>query len=505
MIFNAIKLDDNDNVAIAVKDINAGDTLHGSIKALENIPAGYKALIYPIKKDEPIVKYNTCIGYASADFPAGTMMHSHNILFNPINKFENIGADVNRVEFLPPAQKATFQGIVRADARVATRNYIGVFVSSNCSATVARNICSYFTSEIMDKYENIDGVVPFITELGCGMELTGEPMDLLQRTMAGYIRHPNIAASVVVALGCERNNIDVFFKSTGLIENKFCRRLVMQEIGGTKATIDRGIEIISNLLPDINLVKRTPVSAEHLMLALQCGGSDGFSAISANPSLGKASDLLVQNGGTAILSETPEIFGAHHTLIRRAVSSQVARKLQDRIDWWLEYTKGRDNQINGNVSPGNKKGGISNVAEKALGGVKKSGSTPLIDLYEYAYPIDKKGLVFMDTPGYDPISATGQIAGGANIMCFTTGRGSCFGAVPTPVIKLASNTSMYEMMKDDMDLNCGLVLDGKLSLDEMGEEIFQLMLRVASGEKTKSELLGVGENEFMPWPIGVFA
>jgi altronate hydrolase len=505
LLSEAIKLDKKDNVLVARKDIAAGTKVLDNITVLNDIPAGYKVAAVFIAKGDPVIKFNTIIGHATVDCPAGTLMHTHNIAHDRAVVDVSFCADVQPVDYIPKEKRATFQGIVRQDGRVATRNYIGVFIVSNCAATVARKISQHFTTQILSDYPNIDGVVPFITELGCGMELTGEPMDLLQRTMSGHIRHPNIAASLIVALGCERNNIDAFFKHEGLIENETCRRLVMQEIGGTKAAIDEGISIVSAMLPKANDVNRSTVSAEHLMLALECGGSDGFSGISANPGLGRASDLLVRNGGTVILSETPEIFGVHHTLTRRAVSPNVAQKLLDRINWWLEYSAGRDNQINGNVSPGNNMGGIANVTEKALGGVKKSGSTPMVDVYRYAEKVDKKGFVFMDTPGYDPIAATGQIAGGANIMCFTTGRGSCFGSVPTPVIKLASNTPMYEKMIGDMDINCGVVIDGEMDLDALGELIFQKILKVASGEKSKSEELGVGENEYMPWPIGVFA
>ena len=314
-----------------------------------------------------------------------------------------------------------------------------------------------------------------------------------------------MGASILVAIGCERNNIDKLMDAQGLVQNERFKRLVIQEEGGTRKSIELGIRLVKEMLPLVNDVKREPCSAEHLLVALECGGSDGFSGLSANPGLGKAMDILVKNGGGCIHSETTEVFGAEHILTRRAVSAEVGQKLVDRLNWWLKQTEGRDCQINGKVSPGNNKGGLTNVLEKSLGGVKKSGTTPLNEVYEYAYPVTTSGVCFMDTPGYDPIASTGQIAGVANLLAFTTGRGSCFGSVLVPVLKLASNTPLYEHMEEDMDINCGTVIDGTQDLESLGETILEELLEVASGKKTKSELLGVGESEFTPWPIGVFA
>jgi altronate hydrolase len=333
LLSEALRLDKKDNVLVARKDFAAGTFVLDDIVVLEDIPAGYKIAAQFIKKNDPVIKFNTVIGHAMVDCPAGTLMHIHNIAHERAVVEHEFCADVQPVDYIPQKDRATFMGIVRQNGKVATRNYIGVFIVSNCAATVARKISQHFTPEMMENYPNVDGVVPFITELGCGMELTGEPMDLLQRTMSGHIRHPNIAASLIVALGCERNNIDAFFAHEKLTESETCRRLVMQEVGGTKAAIDEGITIVSDMLPKANAIVRTPLSAEHLVLALECGGSDGFSGISANPGLGKASDLLVRNGGTVILSETPEIYGVHHTLTRRAITPEVGKKLLDRIDW----------------------------------------------------------------------------------------------------------------------------------------------------------------------------
>ena len=501
-----IRLDPADNVVVARVELPAGTQIASeSLTTLQPVPAGHKVAARDLRAGEPIRKYDTVIGYASADLPAGTWMHSHNVLFDEVEKDYAFGRDYRPTEFLPAEQRATFMGYRRADGRVATRNTIGVFITVNCSATVARRIANHFTAERLAAWPNVDAVVPFVHEQGCGMEASGEPMDLLRRTLGGYIRHPNVAGAVVVSLGCERNKLVELFAAEGLAAGKMLRTITMQEVGGTQAAIDLGIAHVTEMLAEANRSVREPCGAEHILIGMQCGGSDGFSGLSANPALGKAVDILVRHGGTAILSETSELYGVEHTLTARARTPEIGRKLIERMDWWLEYNRGRDTQINGKVSPGNVDGGLANVLEKSLGGAKKSGSSGLMAVYRYAEPVVEHGFVFMDTPGYDPVSATGQIAGGANLILFTTGRGSCFGSYPAPTIKLATNTPMFRRMQADMDVNCGQVIDGEKTLEQMGEEVFQTILRVASGERSKSELLGVGENEFVPWPIGVMS
>ncbi|MBT9778065.1 altronate dehydratase [Clostridium sp. MCC353] len=506
IISPVIRLNEQDNVVVARMDLEPGVQVPGEgFTTKTPVPAGYKVASRDIKKGEAVVKYNIRIGFAKEDTPAGVMMHSHNIVFDHGTLDYAFCRDYKPVELIPENERAVFQGIVRENGSVGTRNYIAVMADSNCSATAVRRIAAYFTPDKLKAYPNVDGVIPLVTTLGCGMEMTGEPMDLLRRTMFGYMDNPNVAGTVVVALGCERNNIYDMFEKLGLVEGPMLKKIVMQEIGGTVRAIENGIAEVYKMLPLADLAKRQTVSAEHLVLALKCGGSDGFSGLSANPALGRAVDILVKNGGTAILSETPEIFGAEHTLTCRAKTPEVAQKLLDRIDWWLEYNKGRDCQINGKVSPGNNKGGIANILEKSLGASKKGGETALNAVYLYGEKVREKGLVFMDTPGYDPVAATGQIAGGANIMAFTTGRGSCYGCVPVPSVKLASNTPMYTRMEADMDINCGVVIEGKKNLDEMGQIIFNELLETASGRKSKSEAIGVGEDEYIPWAIGVLA
>ncbi|KZD07944.1 UxaA family hydrolase [Oceanibaculum pacificum] len=502
-----IRLHADDNVVVARIPVTAGmPVVEEGFTALDDAKAGYKLAARAIAKGEPIRKYNTTIGFAAEDIPQGRMVHSHNILFQEFDRDYAYAKEYRPIELLPEAERATFMGIVRPDGRVATRNYIGIVSTVNCSATVVHGIADYFTPERLADYPNVDGVVAFAHQLGCGMELSGEPMSLLRRTMAGYIRHPNLAAAVVVGLGCERNQIAGLMLEQGLEVGDNLKTFTMQETGGTRKSIEAGIEAVKAMLPEANQVTRQPVSAAHLTVGLQCGGSDGYSGITANPALGAAADLLVRHGGTAILSETPEIYGAEHLLTRRAVDRKIGEKLIERIRWWKDdYNKGRDTQINGVVSPGNQMGGLANIFEKSLGSSMKGGTGPLMEVYRYAEPVTAKGLVFMDTPGYDPVSATGQVAGGANLIAFTTGRGSMFGAKPVPSLKLATNTPMYTRLEEDMDINCGLIMDGKASMQEMGERIFQLLLDTASGQKSRSEELGVGRYEFVPWQIGVMS
>ena len=501
-----IQLDRADNVIVAKQQIEKGYLLQGmDINTLEDIPHGHKIAARPIAKGEAVLKYNTIIGYAGEDIAPGKWVHSHNLEIDTIDKDYRFAQNYLAADVLPPQDRAKFMGYVRKDGRIGTRNHIGIFVTVNCSATVARKLSRYFDAERLADYPNVDGVTAFIHHQGCGMEMTGEPMDLLRRTLSGYIRHPNIAGAVVLSLGCERNNVKSFMEQESLQAGKMLHVITMQETGGTMTAFEAGKDAIKQMLAEADNIQRQPCSAEHLMIGLQCGGSDGFSGLSANPALGRAVDILVNHGGTAILSETPELYGVEHTLTARAKTPEIGQKFIERMNWWLEYNSGRDTQINGRVSPGNHAGGITNIIEKSLGGAKKGGSTGINAVYEYAKPVNEHGLVIMDTPGYDPVSATGQIAGGANLICFTTGRGSCFGSYPAPTIKLASNSTMFARMTGDMDINCGQVIDGSKNLDEMGEEIFEHILAIASGKASKSEEMEVGEDEFVPWQIGVLA
>ena len=499
-----IRLHADDNVLIARSPLALGQSLPDlGLRVRAQVPAGHKIAARAISKGEPIRKYDTVIGMAARAIEAGEHVHAHNIELIDFDRDPGFCEDVRPVAYVPEAERAKFLGIVRPDGRVATRNFIGILSSVNCSSTVIRQIAAHFTPERLAAYPNVDGVVAFAQTSGCGMSSPSYHFDVLRRTIAGYARHPNLAAVLLVGLGCERNQVDGLVESQGLQPGRKLRTFVMQDTGGTRATIAAGIEAIEAMLPEANDVRREPVSASHLKIGLECGGSDGFSAISANPALGAAMDILVRHGGTAILSETPEIHGVEFMLTRRAVTPEVGKRLLERLTWWEEYTRGHNGQFNGVVGPGNQAGGLANIFEKSLGSAMKCGTTPLQAVYEYAEPIETAGFVFMDSPGYDPVASTGQIASGANLICFTTGRGSMFGSKPAPTIKLASNSSMFRRLEEDMDINCGQVIDGDLTVAEMGQRIFDQILHHASGNPTKSELLGLGDNEFVPWHLGI--
>lgn len=503
-----IRLHADDNVLVVRHPLAPGQDLpEFGLRTRAQLPAGHKIAARRIAAGERVRKYNVVIGAATRDIEAGEHVHGHNLALVDEYRDPGFGLDVQPVALLPEAERATFMGYVRRDpgreGRVGTRNFIGILGSVNCSSTVITRIAAHFTPERLAAFPNVDGVAAFAQTSGCGMSSPSEHFDLLRRTLAGYARHPNLAGVLVVGLGCERNQVADLVESQGLKPGPLMRSFVMQDSGGTRATIAAGIAAVEAMLPLANAVKREPVSAAHLKIGLECGGSDGFSGIGANPALGAAMDILVRHGGTAILSETPEIHGVEFMLTRRAVSEAVGQKLLDRLAWWAEYTRGHNAQFNGVVGAGNQAGGLANIFEKSLGSAMKGGTTPLVEVYRYAEPIDKAGLVFMDSPGYDPVATTGQIASGANLICFTTGRGSMFGSKPAPTIKLASNTPMFQRLEEDMDINCGLVIDGELSIPQMGERIFHHILRAASGERTRSEMLGLGDHEFVPWHLGI--
>jgi altronate hydrolase len=511
MIGPVIRLHPNDNVVVARVNVPIGlsfetDVPGELITSKSQVTAGYKIATKKILKGQPILKYSVTVGFAHVDIEPGTMVHSHNTEFKEFDRDYAYASEFKPVQMLPENERATFQGYVRANGKVGTRNFIGILSTVNCSATVVNRIAEWFTPERLADYPNVDGVVAFSHSIGCGMEMSGEPMQLLRRTMAGYIRHPNLAAAMVIGLGCERNQLKGLLEQEELAASPHLHTFIMQETGGTRQTIQAGIDAVKALLPEANRVKRETVSASHLCVGLQCGGSDGFSSITANPALGAAVDILARHGGTGILSETPEIYGVEHTLTRRAATVEIGKKLIERIRWWKdEYSVGRDVQINGVVSPGNQIGGLANIFEKSLGSSMKGGTGPLMEVYRYAEPVTTKGFVFMDTPGFDPVSATGQIAGGANLVAFTTGRGSMFGSKPAPCLKLATNSPMYNKLQEDMDINCGDILDGVMTVQEKGQQIFELFLRTASGEASKSEMLGLGDYEFVPWQIGIMS
>jgi altronate hydrolase len=488
-----------DDIAVALDDIAAGDTPEGlDVAATADIAQGHKIARHAVAEGGLVRRYGQVIGRASASIAAGDHVHVHNLMMDDGPREAEVGADAHAVT---TKAGATFMGIVRPDGRVGTRNYIGVLTSVNCSATVARRIADAFPDASLP--EGVDGVVAFTHQGGCGGSSLSSDVTLLQRTLAGYARHPNFHSILIIGLGCEANQIPNWLSNEGLEAGPALRTLTIQEAGGTARAIEAGTAIVRELVDAAATVKRTEVSASHLVVGLQCGGSDGWSGVTANPALGAAVDLLVGQGGSAMLSETPEIWGAEHLLLRRAADQGVADRLNARLEWWREYADRHQMELNNNPSPGNLKGGLTTILEKSLGAVAKSGSTPLNDVIGYAEPLATSGLSFMDSPGYDPCSATGQIASGANLIVFTTGRGSVFGAKPAPTIKVASNAKLASWMDEDMDVDASPVLSGT-PMAEVGREIFERMLAVASGEKSKSEELGIGDNEFVPWAVGAY-
>ncbi|MCK1281838.1 altronate dehydratase [Bradyrhizobium sp. 61] len=496
-----IRLHADDNVVVAVDNLVAGDWV-SSILVGGRVPRGHKVATVPISKGMPIRKFGQIIGVAQTDIPAGEWVHEHNIAFDSFERDYAIASEARPLQASVSDELAEFQGYRRSSGKFGTRNYLGILTSVNCSATVARLIAREAERlDLLAEYPQVDGIIPLVHGTGCAMDDHGEGYEVLKRTQWGYAANPNMGGVLMVGLGCEAFQIGRWKQAYGIAESETFRSFTIQDAGGTRAAVESGLAAIRDMLPIVNAARREPCPASELILALQCGGSDGYSGITANPALGAAVDLLVGHGGTAILSETPEIYGAEHLLTRRAANVKIGNDLIELICWWENYTKRNGAQLNNNPSPGNKAGGLSTILEKSLGAVAKGGTTTLQAVYRYAEPVTAKGFVFMDTPGYYPVSATGQVAGGANLLAFTTGRGSAYGCKPTPSIKLASNTPMFERMREDMDINCGDVLDG-VSIEQKGLEIFQKMLAVASGEQSKSELNGYGDAEFVPWQIG---
>jgi len=496
-----LRLNPEDDVAVALEDLAVGerpDGLSATVRAA--IPSGHKVAVRAVVAGGLVRKYGQVIGQAAGDIGVGDHVHSHNLVMTDAARPGAIGVDARPVAIHPGA---TFEGFRRADGRVGTRNYIGVLTSVNCSATVARRIADAFPDSAMAQWPGVDGVVAFTHQGGCGGAAMGGDVELLQTTLAGYARHPNFGGILMVGLGCEANQIPAWMGAEGLTAGPMLRTLTIQEAGGTSRAIAAGVEIVRDLLERAARARRQTCPASDLTVGLQCGGSDGWSGVTANPALGAAVDLLVAQGGSAMLSETPEIWGAEHLLLRRAASPVVADRLIARLDWWRAYADRHGMELNNNPSPGNLKGGLTTILEKSLGAVAKSGSTPLNDVIGYARPLTTRGLSFMDSPGYDPCSATGQIASGANLLAFTTGRGSVFGAKPAPSIKIASNARLARWMDEDIDIDASPVLAG-MSLVHMGEIIFARMLATASGEASKSEALGIGDNEFVPWQVGAY-
>ena len=499
-----IRLDERDNVAVALHDLKTGTELSDpEVLLRSDVPSGHKFSVAAIGHQSQVVKFGQIIGTASADIGAGEHVHVHNLSMDDFDRDYAFSSARSNTEKLPAAEAATFMGYRRADGKVGTRNYIGVISSVNCSATVAKHVARAIDREnLLGDYPNVDGIVALTHGAGCCIGTDHEGFRMLQRTIWGHAEHANFAAVLLVGLGCEANQISMMLNTFGAENGSRRHSLTMQQEGGTKKTVEAALDWIKGILPAANEAQRQPCPVSELKVALQCGGSDGYSGITANPALGLAVDRLVAQGGTAVLAETPEIYGAEHLLTRRAETPEVGQKLVDLIRWWEDYAERNDSAINNNPTPGNKAGGLTTILEKSLGAIAKAGSTNLMGVLRYAEPIRQSGLLFMDSPGYDPCSITGEVASGCNLIGFTTGRGSCYGNKPVPSLKIATNTPMFERMVDDMDINCGTAVDGEETLASLGDSIYEHMLEIASGARTKSELNDLGDCEFVPWQIG---
>jgi altronate hydrolase len=496
-----IRLSEKDNVVVALRDLAATETIDG-VELIDDVARGHKLAVADMAAGEAVIKYAQTIGFTIREVKKGEHIHTHNIEFRGTEHNYEYSTDSQAPELLPETEQARFMGFKRADGQVGTRNYIAILSSVNCSATAVQHIANTFDHNLLSEYPNIDGVVAFSHSTGCGLADSGDGFDNLQRVLWGFAQHANVAGVLMVGLGCEVNQISSLAETYRMQRGTLFRTMNIQSVGGHQKTVAAGVARIKEMLPLANDVKRESCPASALKLALQCGGSDGWSGITANPALGYAADLLVRNGGTAVLAETPEVYGAEHLLTRRAVDEATGKKLIDKILWWESYVERNGGSMDNNPSPGNKLGGLTTILEKSLGAVAKGGTTRLNGVYRYAEPIDKNGFVFMDTPGYDPASITGEVAGGCNLVAFTTGRGSTYGCKPSPSIKIATNTTMYDRMSDDMDVNAGRIVSDGASIPEVGEEIFNLLLAVASGEKSLSEQHGLGDHEFVPWQVG---
>ena len=497
----AMRLQPDDHVAIAKVPLAPDLSLEvpgGAVTVRRTIPAGHKVAVAARAVGEPVRRYGQVIGFATAPIQPGDHVHKHNLAVGALQHDYAFGQNVQPAELVPEEERRIFQGFRRLDGRAGTRNYLAVISSVNCSASVSRYVAERFRGNALRDFPRVDGVIALTHKGGCGAHYGGTEVDLLQRTLAGFAHHPNIAGYVLIGLGCEVNQIPDMVERQRLGEPT---SLVIQEEGGLVETVEAGVRAVTKLLAAANGCQRETLPASELVVALQCGGSDAWSGITANPALGRAADLLVAHGGTVVLAETPEVYGAEHLLTRRAISEAVGRKLLERIRWWEHYTAMHGAEIDNNPTPGNKLGGLTTIYEKSLGAVAKSGTTPMTDVIGYAEPVTAHGFVHMDSPGYDPVSVTGQVASGCTLVCFTTGRGSVFGCRPAPTIKIATNTPLYRKMQNDMDVNAGSILEGA-TLGAVGGEIFEMILAVASSERTKSERHGIGEEEFNPWILG---
>lgn len=506
----AVRLHPRDDVAIAKIDLQPGTVVELTeltetpVTVRQRVRSGHKVALRQIAAGEAVHRYGQVIGFAKRPILAGEHIHTHNLEVRELDQQAVFDAQVEPTALLPESERRTFLGYRRGDGRVGTRNYVAIIPTVNCSASASRRIARAFPAEQLAAYPNLDGVIAFTHHAGCRNCAGSADTVILQRILAGIAHHPNVGGYILVGLGCEVNQIDDLVQQHHLCAGDGTQPpigLVIQELGGIRKTVAAGIAAVEELLPEVAAVQRSPQPISELMLALQCGGSDSWSGVTANPVVGMAADEVVRQGGTVVLSETPEIYGAEHLLVSRAISPAVGQKLMDKIHWWEKHVQRLGLTIDNNPSPGNKPGGLTTIYEKSLGCVAKAGTTPLVSVYDHAERVTTRGLAFMDSPGYDPVSVTGQVAGGCNLVLFTTGRGSVAGFKPAPVIKISSNSVVYERMTEDIDLDAGSVLEGA-SMEEVTVELLNLVVAVASGQPSKSEAQDVGEDEFVVWDLG---
>ncbi|MFN5064108.1 MAG: UxaA family hydrolase [Pseudomonadota bacterium] len=510
-----LRLHHSDNVVVALEELAEGISIE-NITARQTIRRGHKVCTHPIRKGDIVRKYGQVIGWAACDIEPGEHVHVHNVELQKLSMEYEYATEQPAIPALPDwAKNRSFLGYPRDDGRVGTRNFILIASTVNCSATVVRGIASAIKPLLAD-YPNIDGVLGITHKTGCGIVYGTPQHDQFARVIAGYAKHPNVSRCLMIGLGCEVGGIPYLSGNKDFVPETALRKgapgehvkrgrveaFTMQDVGGTRKAIELGVSIIKEWLPEVNALKRVSTPISKLVLGTNCGGSDGYSGLTANPAVGEVVDILTAAGATGILAETPETFGAHHIFARRAVTPEVGKRLIEKIQWWEEYTAKFGASCDGNPSSGNKEGGLTTILEKSLGAAMKGGSTALNAVYDYGQQVDQhKGFVFMDTPGLDPTSVTGLLAGGANMIVFTTGRGSCFGSKPAPTVKVATNSTMYQRMIDDMDINAGCIIEGT-PRSEVARELFEQIIAVASGAKSKSEAFGYGDEEFAPWDIG---
>jgi altronate hydrolase len=501
-----IRIDPADDVAIALEDLAQGADvpvpgLPRPLRLVTAVPAGHKVALADLPAGTEVRRAGLPIGVTFAPVAAGAHVHVHNL---GLDGHRPGGGGPRAGAVSPPnATGARFLGYPRADGRAGTRNLLVVMATVNCAATVVRRIAQVFRARHpAGSLPGIDGLVALTHPQGCSVRADGPGMAVLRRTMAGHAHHPNAAGTLVVGLGCEDNSIASFLAAAGLVPGPRLAALSIQDTGGTAETVARGVAVLEEMAARL-ACPRVPVPAAQLTVGLQCGGSDGFSGISANPALGGAVDRLVGEGGTALLSETPEVHGAEDLLLGRAATPDIAQALIDRLAWWAQAAAADGGSFASNPSPGNIAGGVTTILEKSLGAVAKGGRTALAEVTGYAERPTARGLVFMDSPGYDPVSATGQVAAGANLIAFTTGRGSCFGAALAPTLKLSSTSDLARRMPGDIDIDCGGVLTGAETPGALADRILAAFLATASGAQTASERQGYGEDEFLPWTPGL--